>query len=261
MKRVFFMFAAACFSLLMVVSNSAEAHYVSITVDNYHPNPGDEIIVNIGWGHKFPGDGQMRHGIYAKINLEIIDPDGHKTSIPVIPEPEKGNKPVRVKIGKQGFYTLVLTRKSFSTKTTDGYKDRPKNELEHVLHSRWSETVSEAVIVAGTPEKAFPVRETGDRFQVIALENPLKVEKGNFLPVKLTLDGKPWRGMIYCTYAGFSDMENTFAYTTRTDKNGIAKIRMLEQGLWLIKADHAYPYENKDAADEYSLIATLTFKN
>ncbi len=260
MKKFSFTALLVCFSFLICL-NPAAAHYAWVTADNYHPALNDEITVSIGWGHKFPGDGQLRKEAYEYTKLEIIDPQGQKNSISLIPEEETGNKPVKVKMEKQGAYTIVLTQKSFSSKTTTGYKAKPKSELESVLYSRWSETVSKSVVNAGNFEKEFQSKDTGDRFQVVPLENPLKLEKGDFLPVKVTLDGKPWSGMVFATYEGFSDMPDTFAYATATDKEGIAKIRMLEKGFWLIKADHSYPYEDKNKADEYSLKATLTFKN
>lgn len=255
-----------CVAMLTVVfvfllSNSVFAHYASVIVDNYHPDLGEEITVHIGWGHKFPGDGQMRREAYEKTNLEIIDPQGVKKSITIIPKEEQGNKTIKIKFEKSGIHTLLLTQKGFATKTTKGYKYKPKNQLNGVLHSKWSETVSKAVVNVGAFENEFTGKNTDDRFQVAPLQNPLTLDKGEFLPVRVTLDGKPWRGAIYATYSGFSDDEETFAYATKTDEQGLAKIKILEKGLWLVKTNYSYPYENQDESDEYSLKATLTFKN
>lgn len=247
--------------MLLCFSFPSFAHYASLTVDNYNPAPNEEITINIGWGHKFPGDGKMKKVAYEKTNLEVIDPQGRKKTITIIPEAEEGNKPIKVKFENSGNYTILLSQKNFSTKTTEGYKYQPKNALKNVIHSKWSETVSKAAVTVGSIGKELHSPDSKDRFQIIPMGNPLKLGKGNFLAFKVTLDGKPWQGIVYATYEGFSDSEDTFAYTTKTDKDGIAKIKILEKGLWLIKADHSYPYEKKEEADEYSLKATLTFKN
>jgi uncharacterized GH25 family protein len=246
---------------ILLSSSTCFAHYASVTTDNYNPAPGKEITVNIGVGHKFPADGEMKREIYDKIRLEVIDPQGQAKQITVQPEAETGNKPITLKLDNPGVHTISLTQKNFSTKTTQGYKSQPKNELQNAISSRWSETVSKAVINVGPAGQHFEVKASKDRFQIAPLENPLKISKGGLLPVKVTLDGQPWQGMVFATYKNFSDIDDTFAYATHSDKEGIAKIKIIENGLWLIKVDHTYPYENKNEADECSLKATLTFNN
>jgi uncharacterized GH25 family protein len=49
-------------------------------------------------------------------------------------------------------------------------------------------------------------------------------------------------------------------YTCRTDRDGQGAVRMLQPGVWVIKANHKVPYPNPEETDEYSLTATLTFE-
>lgn len=258
--RSAFFALACCILLAAAVPAPVSAHYASITVDNYSPEPGEAVTVTIGFGHAFPGDGEMRRAAYDNTVLTVIDPTGAVTPVPIIPNDKNGNQPIRVTFSKPGTHTLVLAQKNFSSKTTKGYKYKPRNKLENVLHARWSETISKTVVTVGTAGQELKPAETGDRFQIVPLAVPCSVPADGLLPVRILLDGKPWSGMVYATYAGFSGKADTFAYTTRTDKEGIAEIKLLANGLWLVKADWAYPYENKDEADEYSLKATLTFK-
>jgi uncharacterized GH25 family protein len=239
----------------------AVAHYASLTVSNYHPEPGEQIIATIGFGHNFPSDGRMRRAAYEHVNLVVIDPDGKASPINVIPGGDRGNEPIHLSFEKKGCHILVLSMKHFTSKTTTGYKYQPRNELNDVLYSKWSETVSKAVINVGAPKTSAKGIQTKDRFQVVALEDAGVVPKDGYLPVKITLDEKPWSGRVYATYAGFSDRSDTFAYTTKTDKEGVAEIRMLQKGIWLIYADHEYPHENETLADNYSLRATLTLEH
>lgn len=258
-------FVSAALAIILIPS-FVSAHYASITVDNYTPAPGDEILVNIGFGHSFPGKDEMRREAYDHTRLVIVDPMGKTRSVSIAPREKKGHDPIKLTLNESGPHTLILTQKNYASKTTKGYKYQPRNKLKNVLHAKWSETVSKALIMVGGNTKASSEQVSGkiqadDRFQITPLENSDGASSEQFLPVKVTLDGKPWQGMVYATYAGFSDKTDTFAYATRTDKQGIAEIKRLEKGTWLVKADHVYPFENKDEADEYSLKATLTFED
>ena len=247
-------------SILVMFPAGALAHYASLTVDNYYPGPGEQITATIGFGHSFPGDGKMRRAAYDHASLISIGPDGNVTPIKVTPSEESGNLPIRILFKEKGIHILVLSLKNFSSKTTKGYKYQPKDELTNVLHSRWSETVSKAMICVGNDQKMSQGAGTNDRFQILPMENPETVPAEGYLPVKVVFDGKPWRGLVHATYQGFSDHSDTFAYTTRTDKEGKAEIKMLKKGLWLIYADHAYPYEDSAKADEYAFKTTLTLQ-
>lgn len=258
MKRTFF---TVHFVFWLLVSTTVFAHYASVTVDNYHPDPGEEITIHIGFGHKFPADGEMRRAAYDSTILSIINPKGKVQIIKVVPNEEQGNHPIKVKLTQEGRHTIILSQKNFSTKTTRGYKYQPKNELRDVLHSKWSETVSKAIVNVGSTENHFKPVPTKDRFQVTLMQNPLTVDKSDYLSVKVTFDNKPFKGKIVATYDGFSDIRDTFCYVTPTDKDGVAKIKLIEKGLWLIKTDHTCPYKDLDKADEYSFKATATFKN
>ncbi len=235
------------------------AHYASVTMDNYHPAAGDAVTVDIGFGHKFPAEGEMRKAAYQHTTLAVIDREGNTRELTVTPRKERGNEPVKVTFDEKGVYTILLSKKNFSSKTTKGYKYQPRNALDGVIHSKWSETVSKALVNVGGVDSVYTAAATGERFRIVPLENPFNLEKGQTLPVKVTFDGDPWRGMIYATYENFSDKKDTFAFTTKTDKKGLAHIKLLQKGKWLIKADHAYPYEDKEKADNYSFTTTLTF--
>jgi hypothetical protein len=64
---------------------------------------------------------------------------------------------------------------------------------------------------------------------------------------------------VYATYVGFSS-DGAWAYTTRTNKEGIGSIRLLNAGIWVLKANTKLPYPTPEEADEYSFTASLTFE-
>ena len=245
--------------LVGMVSSNAYAHYLWVNVDNYSPKMDEEITISLGWGHHFPED-----GLPAADKLErmyLISPDEKKIPLEIRPEGEKGLVgSVKVKLEKPGTYLVVAEKKSgFVTKTTEGYKYQSKKGLKGVIKSSWSEGSAKAIInVSETSGNSFQ-KEISQRYQVIPVDEPGKLKEGDYLRVKVTLDDKPYSTLVYATYAGFSTEKDTFAYTTRTSKEGIAKIKMLKSGIWLIKTSDEIPYPNAEEADVYSFTSTLTF--
>ena len=67
------------------------------------------------------------------------------------------------------------------------------------------------------------------------------------------------RTVIFGTYDTFTDEANTFGYTTRTDKEGIANIKLIHNGTWLLIAKDEAPYPDTSVCDLQRWAATLTF--
>ena len=259
MKRKFLVIA--CLMVLVgLVSTPAYAHYFWLTVNNYNPSPGQEIVINIGWGHKFPRDDQPRAKMVRKMNLFLVNPQGKKIPLSVKPKGERGVEPIRVKLKSRGTYLAVLAVRTFVTKTIEGYFYKPKNELKNVLKSFWYEPVAKAIINVGAPGGSTYKKRLGYQFEIVPLENPAYVKEGGMFPVSITLNGKPARVWVYSTYAGFSNLRNTFAWTIRSDKKGIANVKILKKGLWLVKTETSLPYKDPSKADTYKFISTLTFE-
>ncbi|MBW1689400.1 MAG: DUF4198 domain-containing protein [Deltaproteobacteria bacterium] len=260
MKRTFILGVALFIFTAGVIAPPAYAHYLWLTVDKYNPNPGEEINIFIGWGHKFPRDSEPRAKMVSKMTLFIINPQGKKIPLSIKPKAEKGVAPIKVMLKSPGTYLAVLAMKTFVSKTTEGYFYKPKDDLKNVLKSSWSETVAKAIINVGSPGGKTFSKELRYHYQIVPLENPINLKEGDLLPVKVMLNGKPVRTWVYARYASFSQYKDTFAWTTRTNKEGVARVKILKKDLWLIKTNDSLPYENLKKADKYSFTATLTFE-
>ena len=247
--------------LLMLVPVNSYAHFLWLDVDNYTPEPGEEITISIAWGHNFPKDSEA--GTDRLDKLFIIDPDGEIIPLTIT---AKGNEkvaaPVKIRLNKKGTNIAVLTKKTgFSSKTTQGYFNKSKKELDGVISSSWSEASAKAIITVGSAGGNALQKKTEQRFQLILLKDPNMLKKGDNLPVKFILDNEPYRTWVYATYSGFSTERDTFAYTTRVNQEDMsAKITILEKGVWLIKAGEKIPYPNPEEADDFSFTCTLTFE-
>ena len=249
--------------LVAMVSSNAYAHYCWINVDNYSPKVDEEVVISIGYGHRFPVDDVFKKAEDIE-SFYLVDPEGKILPLEVKTQGEGEEKqvsPVKIRLKRSGTYLIIFEKKSkFLTKTTEGWKYQSKKGLRNVIKSYWSEGSAKAIINVDQISGNFFQKEINKRYQVIPLDNPGKLKEGDYLSVKVLLDGKPYSTKVFATYAGFSTEKETFAYTTQTDKEGIVKIKILKSGAWLIKARDEIPYPDPEEADVYSFTSSLTFE-
>jgi len=246
---------------LFFVSN-CYAHFLWLNVDDYTPKPGQKISITLGWGHKFPETpNPPREEMIKKLNLFLIDPNGNKIRLK-IPIKDGKPQPIKIKLTKEGVYFVVLIGKYFVSKTTEGYFLKAKSELKdkEVIYSKWSETTAIALISVGKQKEISVSSIYGSNFYMLPFINPSLLKKGEIFQVKVLFDGKPCRTWVYATYAEFSKFKDTYAWTIRTDKKGLAAIKILKTGVpWLIRSELEKNYPNHQKADIANYKCTLTF--
>jgi len=143
------------------------------------------------------------------------------------------------------------------------HKIGPKTQIKgKVISSLYYEKYAKALVNAGKKDLINFDKTVGHKLEIIPLKNPLNLKLGEFLPVKVLFNGKPKRFCkVYATYSGFSTGDD-FAYATSTNSKGIAKIRIIHWGVWLVKTDIKLPppEEWKDKCNQLHYTATLTFE-
>ncbi len=63
----------------------------------------------------------------------------------------------------------------------------------------------------------------------------------------ILFDGKPLSIGVYATFDGFSTNPDTYAYFTETDEQGIAKVKIMHQGIWMVRVEK----ELSDPTEDY----------
>ncbi|MDA3971115.1 MAG: DUF4198 domain-containing protein [Desulfobulbaceae bacterium] len=241
--------------LAALFCTQAQAHYPWINMSNYSPDPGESVQMTIGWGHRYPLGKFLKKGDLESI--VIVGPDGKK--IPVSTASELEFEPEN-NLRNPGAYLVAGKRKTgFYTKTTQGGKRQSKEGLSNVISCSRSQMSMKAIINVGDGQGTVN-RKVGHPMEIIPMTNPAQLKAGDYLPIQLLLHGKPYKGKIFATHMGFSTEKDVFAYTSKTDRQGRGKIRILQPGVWLIKAEHTQPYPNQDECDVEKFIATLTLE-
>lgn len=248
--------------LLLAFIPKTYAHFLWLNVDDYTPKKGQEVRITLGWGHKFPETPTPpREEMIKKLSLFLIDPDGQK--IPLnIPVKDGKPQPVKVKVTKNGIYLAVAIAKHFVSKTTEGYFYKSRDELKdkEIIYSKWSETTAIAIISVGKSKKFDIPNNLDSNFYILPLVNPSVLKEGETFQVKAIFYGKPYRTWVYATYAGFSKFKDTYAWATKTDKRGIANIKILKSGVnWLLKSEVEEHYPDPKKADIASYKCSVTF--
>jgi len=248
--------------------HQVSAHTLWINLTDYspkwHQDYGAETKLFIGWGHRYPVDGFMKPEMLK--SLSIVGPAGERKEL--IPGPG-GFLATRVEFEEPGGYILCAVKKpGYYTMYEKGgkvhHKLGTKEGLEGVILSLYSEQYAKALANVGEAEGNPFEKPVGHRLEIVPLANPysLKGDGGHLLPVKVLFDGKPAKYVrVYATYMGFSSRDD-FAFVTFTDDQGVAKIRLLHWGPWLIKAvkKSTASGDMRERCDEISLTATLTFE-
>jgi uncharacterized GH25 family protein len=114
-------------------------------------------------------------------------------------------------------------------------------------------------LVNVTPADAGFSAVIGDTLEIVPLTNPATVRPGDELTVKILFKGQPLTTNVYATYDGFSKEENTYAYYTEGHKDGTAKVKITNQGLWMVRVQHTAPERGEDY-DRYVARAVLLFE-
>jgi len=92
------------------------------------------------------------------------------------------------------------------------------------------------------------IKPTGLKFEIIPVKNPFQLATGELLSVQVLFDGNP--------LADISVSSEGDEQGIKTDKDGIAKIKIADKGIRLISARHKVPVQNNPEMD-YNLFTAF----
>ncbi|MEY3220011.1 MAG: hypothetical protein RIT27_1368 [Pseudomonadota bacterium] len=151
-----------------------------------------------------------------------------------------------IQIGGNCALTYALLSSGFWTKTLEGSKNLPKNQVNHPLKS-WQSFESIKRIKIWHTGFIKPVTQT---LELLPLQNPLSLNLNDKVSLKLVHNGQPVKNAIVL-YLGQP--------RGQTDDNGEINIRLKEKGLQLIQATYRQPSDGLQA-DEIVHTTHLLFE-
>ena len=258
-------------ALLFFLAGFALACHPWINANKYAPKTSGPIRFHFAYGHRYP----FGHSFYNNDAVEkmyILNPDGIEEK----PGPRNLGKDRFSQVQfesksdlTEGTYLVVMESKgNFGAFTEKGYQRKSRKELEGEKIKgivRYSKNFCKAVVnVGGKGGGQSYSKVLGHGLEIVPLKDPGDLRTNDILPVKVLHNGKPLDEavLVYATYMGFSSEPDAFAYTAWASSysDGVARIRLMQPGTWMVFVFHKLPYPDAELADKYSFQSTLTFE-
>ena len=96
------------------------------------------------------------------------------------------------------------------------------------------------------------MQPVGLKLEIVPLKHPSKLVPGELLPVQVCFDGKPLAG------AQVSSARET--PPVKTDQNGMANVRLPEEGKGLFSVWHKIPVRDDPEKDYHKFMTFLMFQ-
>lgn len=101
----------------------------------------------------------------------------------------------------------------------------------------------------------------GQTIELVPLENPYAKKKGESVRFRLLFRGKPLaNALVAATYDGYSQTAHTYAFSARTNADGVVTVPLSHGGPWLVRTVHMLPVQGEKDFDWESWWASVTFE-
>lgn len=144
----------------------------------------------------------------------------------------------------------------YRVKTTDGKKKIPRSQAVgkyDVIEALKSIKCIKAFV---GPSHIWD-KPVGQYLEIVPQKDPMVSQSGDLLSIKVLLEGKPVEGIVIAT-GGRHGSGNKIAL--KTDKEGIATVKIERSGLQIISAHHKMPLKGDPEADVLYIFSTMTFE-
>jgi hypothetical protein len=224
--------------------------------------------------HLFVSDGfniQLERPMQKEIikNFELITERG---TTDLLSSTKEGALPVvNIKVDFEGLGLLQMERDyARITLPTDKFlsylkEDHIENISVKIDHAKKFQRERytrylKALVKSGNENKdTLYKKRTGQNFEIMLLQNPYMLHKGDVLKVQILFMGKPLANKII-TARNRIGSENPIALTSRTDAKGICSFKIMRRGEWFIHATQMIPYVDKTDSDWESFWTSYSFE-
>ncbi|RLB93989.1 MAG: DUF4198 domain-containing protein [Deltaproteobacteria bacterium] len=219
--------------------------------------PGAKVPFSIVSGHVFMVSQEMEPT--DKVEASMIK-DDTVTPIKLSSNPTLMTQDGVALCQKQGYSIIAGHRKGMIyTKTTQGYKQGSKKGVKNAVStSKKYEKFCKTLIKAGKADDGYG-KIINDKLEIVPLTDPDSVQINSEMEFKIIYDGKPLSTEVLATYDGFSTNPNTYAYLTKCNDQGIAKVKITHPGTWMVRVQAESEQADQDY-DIHVMRAVLVFE-
>lgn len=251
MKKTWIIFILA---LVLLLPMSAGAHMLWLLTDTDTPKVNEPVKVEIGWGHKFPKDEEIKAERLGTI--KAVGPEGRELALKKISSSQYELVPPAA-----GVYVIwAQLVPGFVTRTPRGIKLQTKKGIPDANHCFRFDMAAKTVVAAGG-RKQGAERQVQSNLEIVPLKDPVALKTGDTLPVRVMFQGKPLAGAeLKFSHEGWADRQKPFGTLGKTNDQGELQLKVDKPGWWLLTATHKTPYAQPEECDENMYRASLTWQ-
>jgi uncharacterized GH25 family protein len=123
---------------------------------------------------------------------------------------------------------------------------------------RYSRCIKALVQSGGAYRDSLYKKITGQSFEIVLLQNPYRLHKGDTITARILFQGKPLAGKIITARNRTGD-KATITLTSRTDADGICSFPLSREGDWFLHATYMIPCPEQSDSDWESFWTSYSF--
>jgi len=252
----------------------AFADYFWVVPSSFDMKASSGFFVGLGAGHDYPRSTEFRtepaalpKGKEDFVRYVMVNPDGSqkklllRSKMPV----EYGNLVLgRAKIGMEGTTVIAIDAKPhYLTRTGKDWEKVPKsqtlkNGADRILASISFSTYGKTIVHRGTPGGNGFKTVLGQGLEIIPLKDPALVKPGEHFKLKVLYNGKPL-AKEKTVYQVAQGKKLKGQNVTITSNRGIARIKIISSGRYLVEIDHAETNPSWSDCNERRTHSSITF--
>ncbi len=235
------------------------SHDMWVESGSFFLKPGSYAVMQFPSDHTFPASNNEFVPDDKVVPAYILTPGGGKVQI--VKAGENSYRTAK-KLDAPGTCLAVTGKKwMFWTQTTTGWEEgKSKKDVPNAVKGTKSGKFCKAIYHVGRAGGSVYQRIVGHDLEIIPLKDPGTLKVKDTMPVKVLFKGKPYSGDVKGTYEGFSSEKDTYAFVTGSGKDGMAGIRILKPGKWIINVGHREDVKGSPTHDDVLYSATLAFE-
>lgn len=252
------------------------AHDFWLAASDWHATPGAAVTVTANVGDRFPVPTSYTDPSRVE-SLELVGPAGRTRLSPSFRR-EGNSLAVTVALpAAAGSYLVVMTvtPRFIEIPPTDFAAYLSHEGLERVVAERDRRGESakpgrerysryaKLVVRAGDGPSDHVTRPVGLPAELVPLADPTRLRRGDTLAVRLLAGGEPVAdALVGAVDAGSTGAPDDWPVKARTDRDGVARLRLDAPGPWLVRSVHMVRREGESgpqAVDWESFWASLAF--
>ena len=239
---------------IITIGAIAQGHMLWLDADNYCPKVGENVTIDIGFGHKYPHIEPIREGSIEEIFVRA--PKGMKTAIERV-----SSGKYKFSANAEGRHEVIIKFRSvFVSNTTEGRKRGNRKTLANVVSCSHYTMHAKAVINVSSKSNNFS-QPNDLPLEFIIPENMNQLKVGDNLVLKVMYQGEPVEGakILAVDEKTALEHEGKWVKESETDEKGIVRLKMTSSGPWLVNASYVQPFGDKSECDTSTNRMTLTF--